>query len=75
MPIVTDLFREVSPTGLSQNRNKNTALGRPKMTMVIKHSGNSKFQKRIPRKKIILFSVSNALLGYHVPQKPNMLNR
>lgn len=73
MPIVTDLFREVSPTGLSQNRN--TALGRPKMTMVIKHSGNSKFQKRIPRKKIILFSVSNALLGYHVPQKPNMLNR
>lgn len=73
MPIVTDLFREVSPTGLSQNRN--TALGRPKMTMVIKHSGNSKFQKRIPRKKIILFSVSNVLLGYHVPQKPKMLNR
>lgn len=51
MPIVTDFFREVSPTGLSQNINKNTVSGRPKMTMVIKHSGNSKFQKHIPRKK------------------------
>lgn len=51
MPIATDLFREVYATELIQNINENTVLGRPKMTMVIKHPGNSKFQKHILRKK------------------------